>query len=201
MLFWCEKQVRRAIMRRIAAFVVSLGAAGTMATGASAATIGLTEVSPIDALSASVLSVSITGSGFPNTTIGGDMTVSWDPAVLDFQSFTRDLIWPNGSLVDPDGSDGSISFTLASNDFDQGPAFPIGDLTYAVIGPAGSFSPIDFESGGDGWLALGQDLESVTVSYEDASVNVVPLPAAGWLMLGGLGVLIGALRQRSSLIR
>jgi len=29
----------------------------------------------------------------------------------------------------------------------------------------------------------------------------VPLPAAGWLMLGGLGLLMGALRQRSSLMR
>jgi len=190
-------------MKRFAAFVVSLAAAGTMATGVNAATVGLTEVSPIDALSASVLSVSITGSGFPDTTFGGDMTVSWDPAVLEFQSFTRaNPPWPNGSLVDSDGSDGHISFTAASDNFDQGPAFSIGDLTYTVIGAAGSFSPIVFSDGLDGWQALvGANLTTVGVSYESGSVNVVPLPAAGWLMLGGLGLLMGALRQRSSLMR
>ena len=187
-------------MKGLAALLVSFVAVGVVATRANAAIVGLTEVSPIEAFPNSTLTVAIEGSRFPNTTIGGEMSVRWDPAVLDFQSFTRDdPPWPNGMLLDDD-SDGEISFGVSSNDFDQGPDFPIGTLSYEVIGAVGTSSLIEFSDFGDGWLALEEDdeedVEEVDVTYVPGAVTVVvPLPAAGWLMLGGLGVLMGALRR------
>jgi hypothetical protein len=63
------------------------------------------------------------------------------------------------------------------------------NLGYAVVTMADN----DLPAGG--WFAT--DGTSLVVNYGSARINVVPVPAAAWLMMSGLGVLLGFIRKRN----
>lgn len=66
------------------------------------------------------------------------------------------------------------------------------NLGYAVV----YMTDNDYPAGS--WFATdGTDLTGM-VSYGSARINVVPLPAALWLMTGGLGVLLAFARKRNT---
>jgi len=74
---------------------------------------------------------------------------------------------------------GSLSFTGVN-------------LGYAVV----YMTDNDYPAGG--WFATdGTDLAGL-VNYCSARINVVPVPAAAWLMMSGLGVLLGFVRKRNA---
>ena len=70
---------------------------------------------------------------------------------------------------------GSLSFTGVN-------------LGYALVTMADN----DLPAGG--WFAT--DGSSLVVNYGSARINVVPVPAAAWLMTGGLAMLLGFTRKR-----
>ncbi len=95
------------------------------------------------------------------------------------------------NTANPDGDD--IAFLVSDLDFDFGFGLPVsaGNLTLngfstaLLTGSAGSFDGGLWQNDEGGTSQLG--------IY--ANISAVPLPAAGWLMIAGLGGL-GALRRR-----
>lgn len=143
-------------------------------------------------------------------TLGGGTDVSWDPAVLSFASLvfnsTPGLLDPAFTRCETGGNDpncvspGFLN-AMATGSFNglagTGPLY-IATITFDVVGGGGSSTAINLAEDGD---IAGPFISLVTfdtypnIEFRGASVSVVPLPAAAWLMIGGLGALLGFRRK------
>ncbi|WP_299842363.1 VPLPA-CTERM sorting domain-containing protein [uncultured Roseovarius sp.] len=139
------------------------------------------------------------GAGVLNSRGDGSHTVDgngWDDFIQI--SFTQSVLiksisfgyydaWDYFRILTDASGDGAIgvgdSYSAAYQLFNHNPFTGFAGLRTNVFAVA-SFG------NKDSWK-----LKSVTVEYDDPNGGVVPLPAAGWLMLGALGGL-GALRRR-----
>jgi hypothetical protein len=136
-----------------------------------------------------------------NATLGGGTDVTWDPSGLSFVS----LVFDTNPLFDPaftrigDVSPGLID-GMATGSFNglagSGPLY-IATITFQTLA-AGSFA-IDLSE--DAGIAgpfvsiLGMTYTDLTFTGGNVNVSAVPLPAAAWLMIGGLGALLGYRRK------
>lgn len=133
--------------------------------------------------------------------LGGAVDLTWDPAVITFDSFTFD---PAMSARDPsfdiveNSSPSSLSVGLGNfSGLSFGPGTVLGSMSFNVVGGLGSATQLTladsqrfagfFDTAGD----------PILVDYSDATLTVtaVPLPAAGWLLLGALGLLAAPMRR------
>lgn len=133
--------------------------------------------------------------------LGGAVDLTWDPAVITFDSFTFD---PAMSARDPsfdiveNSSPSSLSVGLGNfSGLTLGPGTVLGSISFNVVGGLGSATQLTladsqrfagfFDTAGD----------PILVDYSDATLTVtaVPLPAAGWLLLGALGLLAWPIRR------
>lgn len=163
-----------------------------------AATVSLSPLSQNVALGNPVsllLNMDFTG----DPTLGGGVDIFYNSSLLSFVSFTFDSgLGDETSLRRlPDVLTNELN-GLAFNSFTglSGPSL-VGTLTFNTIGAGTALFTMadnDFPAGGF-YSAATFDPQAVT--YQGVSVNVtaVPLPAAVWLMLSGMG-LIGAMTQR-----
>jgi hypothetical protein len=169
-------------------------AAALLSVTANAATVGFTAASPILTTSGSSLALTLAGSGFTTPTIGGVFTVTWDPSVLSFTTGSAaDPPWDVNFIDDTNAASGTVQLSVASfANGVQGPDFSIATLNFDVTGLAPSSTDLTLADAQTGWSS-GPPTTGLPVSYQNAQVQVqaVPIPAAAWLMLSGLGGLIG----------
>jgi hypothetical protein len=127
---------------------------------------------------------------FEVPTIGGSERYSWDPTLFAGPP-TVTFLAPWGILGPVDNSvPDSQAFTVAVGLADP-PAIGVFDilrLTFQVLATATNGpTEVLVAQGAEAWGdALGVPLPEGTVTFNGASVTVVPLPAAVWLLGAGL---------------
>lgn len=139
--------------------------------------------------------------------IDGDDLFDWNNAVIQLNWDTTKLTFSHVGLIpQPDltvlldtsgaGIGGILGVTVDSstgNPLPKANSYTFGSLFFEAV--ASGVGIVDLLSGTtSGGIALEWD------SINPAQVNVapVPLPAAAWLFIGGLGMLVSARRRRQS---
>ncbi len=183
---------------KLASAMVLMGALGT----ANAASISLTP-SSVDAAAGDIISMDVIMDFSDVVTIGGGFDISFDTSVLSFVSWDANPVGDPGFARLPDVLDGLLS-GIAVGDFNAGITGiqNLGTVTFEVV--AGATRGINTVMPGDTSSVAGpfvdfNTFQVVPVTYNGAQVNVgaVPVPAAVWLMFGGLGALFGFGRKRA----
>lgn len=127
---------------------------------------------------------------------GGEIIIDFDPALLAYAGFT-----PQGGVTlfsaPATGTDGDRQ-TVALG-FENAPELGvIGSFQFIAIGPAGSIATIGLD---DADQFFGSFISYVPTQqpfyplFQGASVSIVPVPAAAWLLGSALGLLACWRRQ------
>ena len=145
-------------------------------------------------------SVLVSGSGFPETG-GATLGLRFDPSVVKISGISLATGSPFDYVSSSafDNVTGQVQFisllaplvgALPSGNFD---AFRI---DFNSMGAAGAANIRLIEDGViTGWTDASASLiPGVTYNQANVTVNAVPLPAAAWLLLSGLGMLISTKR-------
>lgn len=194
------------LQKVLAAFVLGLSM-----MGANAASIGFDQDLYI-ANPGDTLTVTINYDFTDLATFGGGMNLVYDTAVLQFVSFEQTQ-WTgagfpqNGtpSLVGTENDGEYTNFGIGTFDFAGiSTAGTIGVFTFSVIGANGdagcgatmcltpvTTNPFGSTTGGNITDQVFNDPNSITAA------TVVPVPAAVWFMLSGLGALFGFGRRKA----
>lgn len=155
---------------------------------AQAATISLTPLTQdVNLGNQAVLKLSMDFTG--DSTIGGGIDIFYDSSVLSFSSFVFDPIFTASD--DPtfrragDDMPGEVN-GIAFGNFGglSGPSL-VGTLTFDTLAIGSAFlSMADNDTPAGGFFSITASPQ--TVIFEGASVNVVPVPGAFWLLGSGL---------------
>lgn len=168
--------------------------AGTVGT-AQAATITLTPAAQTVVLGQPVV-LTVQMDFTDVATVGGHFSVFYDSTRLDFVSFTFDAGLGDDSAFRraPDDLPGVVE-GIGFGDLSglTGPS-TVGQVAFSSLATGSVLLTLGNPT--DGSLDPFYDLGStaIAVSFGSANVEVVPLPAALWMLLGGLAVLPGAIR-------
>ena len=179
--------------------ITALAVLGLTAGQSMAATVGLTEVNPIDTNGAPTIDLQLVGTDFAAPGVdGGNFTFSWDPAVLQYTATDADAIVSDGNAAS-----GVVDFVFTTYTPSGGlfPNFDIATISFNVIGAVGSSTSITFaDSDFGGFVSPGA--VPVAVTYVNGLVNVtasaVPVPAAVWLFGTGLLGLAGLAKRKKA---
>ena len=135
-----------------------------------------------------------------NATSGGAIDIPWDPGVIQYNddfafspAFTsRD---PSFDVIDFQSSGllsigfGTLSTAGISDEIVIGTVHftsgALGGTTLMSLKDSEKWSGFSGLSGGNSLVAAGD----ISVNYNATAVHVVPLPAAIWLMISGVGIL------------
>ncbi len=186
--------------------ITALAVLGLTAGQSMAATVGLTEVNPIDTNGAPTIDLQLVGTDFAAPGVdGGNFTFSWDPAVLQYTATTvASPPWDADAIVsDGNAASGVVDFVFTTYTPSGGlfPNFDIATISFNVIGAVGSSTSITFaDSAFGGFVSPGA--VPVAVTYVNGLVNVtasaVPVPAAVWLFGTGLLGLAGLAKRKKA---
>lgn len=183
----------------------ALALMGFMAS-ANAASILLAPQGATDGLAAGdtvTFDVVMDFTDYPNGTIGGGFDIFFDSSVMQFESFFRDpTIGEADFSRDPDILDGLLeSWAVAA--FSPLPQFNIlGTVTFSVLPTLGAGTTqigTQATAGiGGPWVDGTTFIDLVPVDYGAVDVTGIPVPAAVWFMLSGLGALLGFGRRKAA---
>ncbi len=120
-------------------------------------------------------------------TLGGGFDVNFDPAVFAFNSYTH------GDFGDPAfGRDPSVEvgrlFNGAVGDFNGLNFGVIASMSFTYLGGVGAITPSGTTGDAGPWV---DGLIGLPIEPNYIAARVVPVPAAVWLLLSGLGALVG----------
>jgi len=186
-----------------------LATLGLLASSAHAATVSMVPASSTIGLGEEVTLAVTTSADFGNA-YGGALGLVFDTSVLAFKSATAGAPW----YVDPKVPSDSVERVDVVLDLIFGAAVRTGpflafNLTFEAVGLGTTQVQLYDDQVFDpnaplddffffGWIPSESNLTPrVGINYESAEVQVVPLPAAAWLMLGGLGLFPAALRRKA----
>jgi len=172
-------------------------------TTAEAATISM-QADTFDVSTNTTVVFSLAGNGFTDNVDGGDFTLAWNSTVLSYSGLNiSNAQFDTVFIDDSNVASGTLdSVFLATSIFGGiGPDFAIGEITFEVIGSAGSTTTVSLNDALVGWVAPGA--EPVSVNYTSAMVRVVPVPAALYLFASGFIALfsISGFNRRTDVVR
>ncbi len=131
-------------------------------------------------------------------TLGGGIDIFYDDGLLSFASFVFSPELGDDPALRrlPDELDGELN-GLAFGNIDglSGPS-TVGTLSFTALGEGTSPLTMAQNEGpppedNPGPFVSASTFEPQDVVFENASVSIVPLPAALWLLLAALGTLLG----------
>lgn len=141
-----------------------------------------------------IFSMDIIAEDFTTTTEGGGLSLSFDESIVNVNSVALDTsVWE--FFTDPgtiNNGTGLVSDMIFASFAGRTGNFDIGTVFFTAIGPGTSNLGLTssllnpFAGGG----------EVIPVTLTDGSVSVVPLPAALWFLLSGMGTLWLAAKRR-----
>lgn len=128
-----------------------------------------------------------------NPTLGGGFDVNWDPNVFTFNSYISSGLGDPLFARDPIEQDGRL-FNGAVGSFTGILTGLIAQLSFTYLGGIGEIAPSGTTGDSGPWID-GLSFVDEPLLPDYIGVRVVPVPAAAWLMLSGLGAL-AAFRPR-----
>ena len=168
-------------------------------TTANAATISFSQTSPIDVLNGDLLTLSLGGSGFgPSGTDAGEAALSWDPTVLSYVGATiPSSPWDTQSIDTTNVSTGTLDAIFVGTSGSPVTDFLLAEIQFDVVGNPGDSTGVHiFYPYGFGWQLGGNTISGVTLEDAVVDVQAVPIPAAGVLLLSGIGFFALISRRR-----
>lgn len=141
-----------------------------------------------------VFSMDIIAEGFTTTTEGGGLNLSFDQSIVNVNSVSLDAtVWEFFTTTGiVNNGTGTVSDMIFASFAGRTGNFDIGTVFFTAIGPGTSNLGLTssllnpFAGGG----------EVIPVTFTNGSVSVVPLPAALWFLLSGMGTLWLAAKRR-----
>lgn len=166
-------------------------------SSAQAATVSLTPSASNVAVGDS-LTVHVDATAFSTPTGGATLGISYDPSLS--------LAGASASAGSPFGvpnlnADDTVDFFVGLTDPLASGDFPVIDLQFVAVSEAqgAQVTLVDLVNFDLAWFDENFDpIPNITYNAASVNVNPVPLPAAVWMMLGGMGLLGWTGRRRQA---
>ncbi|MEE9494594.1 MAG: hypothetical protein V3W04_14595 [Gammaproteobacteria bacterium] len=192
--------MNKQILSRLAA-VTALFSVGM----ANAATVSLSTLNILPANITDVVTIDVSGTDFTPGVSAGNITLTWDPAVLMHNFTIADLTASaatNGFPITFGGTTsltpGQVDFNFASFAAQSGPALDFFSLDFtAIAGDPGSVvqSALGPAAAGD-WQDGTAAISGIAFDSISIEVSAIPVPASIWLFGSGLFGMIGIARRK-----
>ncbi|MEO1575675.1 MAG: VPLPA-CTERM sorting domain-containing protein [Pseudomonadota bacterium] len=193
-------------MRRMLGLVFVLAASWTHGTTFSVVYTGDNTVDTdgtIIAQAGDVLTFDVILDFAPRVTVGGSFNITWDASAFALQGFDFSQFGDPALNRPPEVTEDGLLDTFIG-DFGGFDVANIGSMSFVFAPPEGagtndifSIAPTATTGPAGGWIDafIGPPIEP---EYIGVNVRVVPIPAALWLMVGGVLALPAVARRRTA---